>query len=59
MYGVMRIDDESTYGYYVVPWTSEPYTLQEDNDMRDFTPLVTAYAGDQQFHLLEFANQTI
>ena len=28
MYGVMRTDDENTDGYYVLQWTSEPYTLR-------------------------------
>ena len=30
MYGATRIDDESTDGYYVIQWTSEPYILQKD-----------------------------
>ena len=29
MYRAMRTNDESTGGYYVLQWTSEPYTLQE------------------------------
>ena len=31
----MRTDDESTDGYYIVQRTSEPYTLQEDKDIKD------------------------
>ena len=31
----MRIDVESTNEYYVVQWASEPYTLQEDKDIKD------------------------
>ena len=30
MYVAMRTDDDSTDGYYILQWTSEPYTLQED-----------------------------
>ena len=32
--------------YYVVQRTSEPYTLQEDNRMKDYTPLITSYVGE-------------
>ena len=31
----MSIDVESMNGYYVVQWESEPYTLQEDKDIKD------------------------
>ena len=34
MYRAMRTNDESTDGYYVLQWTSEPYTLQEDKEGR-------------------------
>ena len=34
MYRAMRTNDESTDGYYVLQWTSEPYTLQEDKERR-------------------------
>ena len=44
MYGAMRIDDKSTDTYFVVQWTREPYTLQEDNEMKYYTPPVIAYA---------------
>ena len=33
MYGSMRTDDEGTNGYYVLQWTSEPCTLQDDKAM--------------------------
>ena len=46
MYGNIRIDDESTDGYYVLQWTSEPYTLQEDKEMEGFRPQITAYASE-------------
>ena len=46
MQGTIRIDDESTNGCYVVQLTSEPYTLQEYKEMKSYTSLVTAYAGD-------------
>ena len=45
MYGTMITDFESTNGYYGLQQTSEPYTLQADNEMKGYTPLVTAYAG--------------
>ena len=32
--------------YYVVQLISEPYTLQEDNKMKDYTPLITSYVGE-------------
>ena len=46
MYGAMRTDDESTDGYYVLQWTSEPYTIQEDKEMEGYTPTITVYAGE-------------
>ena len=42
----MKIEDENTDGYYVVQWTSGPYTLQEDKVTKDYTLLVTAYTGE-------------
>ena len=38
--------DKSTDGYYVVQWTSETYEPQEDKKIKDYTPLVTAYADE-------------
>ena len=32
--------------YYVVQLISEPYTLQEDNRMKDYSPLITSYVGE-------------
>ena len=46
MYGAIGIDDESTNGYYVLQWTSELYTLQEDKEMEGYTPPITAQTGD-------------
>ena len=46
IYGAIRIDDESIDGYYVVQWTSELYILQEYNEMKGYTPLVTVYSGE-------------
>ena len=46
MYGAVRTDDESTDGYYILQWTSEPYTLQEDKEMRGYPPNITACAGE-------------
>ena len=46
MYGAKRRVDESTDGYYVIQWTNEAYTLQEVKEIKGYTPLVTAYAGE-------------
>ena len=42
----MRTDDESTDKYYISQWTSKPYKLQEDKEMKGYTSLVTVYVGD-------------
>ena len=34
MYDAMRIVDESNDVYYVVQWTNEPYTLQDDTSIK-------------------------
>ena len=39
VYGAIRTDDESANGYYVLQWTTEPYTLQEDKECRVIYPL--------------------
>ena len=44
MCNAMRTDDESTDGYYIVQRTSEPYTLQEDKDMKGCISPVIYYA---------------
>ena len=46
MYGAIRTNDESADGYYVLQWTTEPYTLQEDKEMQGYLPITTAYAGE-------------
>ena len=46
IYSAMRVDDESTDGYYGTQWTSEPYTLQEDKEMKSYTQLVTTCVGE-------------
>ena len=46
MYRAMITDGKSTDGYYVLQWTSKPYTLQEDKEMEDYTPTITAYTGE-------------
>ena len=45
MYGAMKTDDESTNEYYVLQWTSEPYTLQEDKEIESYIPTISAYTG--------------
>ena len=46
MYGATRTDDESTDGYYVLQWISEPCTLQEDKVIKGYTPAIKSYAGE-------------
>ena len=46
MYAVIRTDDESTDGYYVLQWVSEPYILQKEKEIESYTPQITAYAGE-------------
>ena len=46
MYGAIRTNDESDDGYYVLQWTTEPYTLQEDKEIKGYLPITTAYAGE-------------
>ena len=46
MYGGMRTYDESTDGYYVLQWTRESYTLQEDKNMEGCTRTITVYTGE-------------
>ena len=45
-FGAIRIDDESTDGYYILQCTSEPYTLQENKEMEGYTPQIIAYTGE-------------
>ena len=46
MYGIMIRDNENADAYYVVQQISEPYTLQEDKEMKCYTPPITTYAGE-------------
>ena len=46
VYGGIRTNNESADGYYVLQWTTEPYTLQEDKEMQDYLPITTVYAGE-------------
>ena len=46
IYAVIKTDDESADGYYVLQWVSEPYMLQKDKEMESYTPQITAYAGE-------------
>ena len=49
IYRSMRIDDEIIDGYYILQWISEPYTLQEDKEMEEYTPSTTAYIGESVY----------
>ena len=42
MYGEIRTDDESADGHYVLQWTSELHTLQEEKDIQGYSPITTA-----------------
>ena len=46
MYRDIRKDDESTDEYYIIQWTREPCTLQEDKEMEGYTLLITAYTSE-------------
>ena len=43
--GAFSCDDSTTDGYYIVEWTSEPYTLQEDKMLTEFKPAMQLKAG--------------
>ena len=46
-YGAFETADQNvSSGYYVVKWTSEPYILQENTQVDDYTPPVTVHAGE-------------
>ena len=45
-YGVFATLDEDADGYYVVGWTSEPYTLQEDIDLEQYDPPIVIKSGE-------------
>jgi len=47
-YGAFSTLDEDADGYYVVKWTSTPYTLQHDLELTEYTPDARADLGDQQ-----------
>lgn len=47
-FGAFSTEDDDADGYYVVKWTSEPYTLQEDVELAEYTPQVGADLLDQQ-----------
>ena len=44
-YGAFSTLDEDADGYYVVKWKSEPYTLQEDEELKEYTPAIVLKAG--------------
>ena len=45
-YGAFATLDEDADGYYVVGWTSEPYTLQEDIDLEQYDPPIVIKSGE-------------
>ena len=50
MYAAMRSDNESTNRYYAVQRISEQYILQEDKEIKNYTPPVTVYVGEIVCH---------
>jgi len=36
--GAFPTEDDDADGYYIVDWKSEPYTLQEDVELKEYTP---------------------
>jgi hypothetical protein len=44
--GAFSTEDEETSGYYIVEWTSEAYTLQEDTALTEFDPPLQLQAGE-------------
>ena len=57
IYAAMKIDDESTDGYYIIQWTSGPCSLQEDKDTKDCTLLVTAYSVEVMCDVFKSCNK--
>ena len=46
-YGAFDTADQNvSSGYYVVKWTSKPYTLRENTQLDDYIPPVTVPAGE-------------
>ena len=37
-YGALATDDPDAKGYYVLQWTSNPYTLQDDTELTEYDP---------------------
>jgi hypothetical protein len=44
--GAFLADDDRYDGYYIVRWTSSPYTLQEDLLLEEFVPPIRIEAGE-------------
>jgi hypothetical protein len=44
--GAFMTEDPDTDGYYVVEWSSSPYTLQEDVELDEFDPPLRLSAGE-------------
>jgi hypothetical protein len=45
-YGAFMTDDPDADGYYVVTWTSPPYTLQEDLRLEEYMPAIIIEKGE-------------
>ena len=44
--GVFQTEDPDTDGYYLVKWTTYPYTLQEDTLLKEYDPPQLVKAGE-------------
>jgi hypothetical protein len=44
--GAFLTDDPEVDGYYMVKWTTTPYTLQEDVILKEYTPHIKIDAGE-------------
>jgi hypothetical protein len=46
LFGAFLTDDPDSDGYYVVQWTSDPYTLQESIELEEYDPPLHLEAGE-------------
>eukprot|EP00966_Prymnesium_polylepis_P149338 3450181-Prymnesium_polylepis.1 len=46
VYGAFSTSDQDADGYYLVQWIGEPYTLQEDEELTEYTPAIWIKAGE-------------
>ena len=44
--GVFQTEDPDADGYYLIKWTTSPYTLQEDKLLNEYEPPQLVKAGE-------------